>query len=268
MAKQPDRVAQLMLASAELMRAEFQAHEIVQHAGVRGDWREKTIQAFIDRHLPGHIQTVHRGEIITVDGHYSNECDIVISDRAVRPLMGGSEGSVIFNECVYGVVEVKTSLTKKRALETFNKLGRAKELGKSAYRPNAPRQLYKAYGRDWDHFPTASVLFAFSGPKIETVTSYLRDWKKDNPCGRWPDSIFVLGQGFICWRDAATGLISSSPDPESEVWWFEVSPVVDVLLPFALTINTLFSHASMTPLSLAAYAQKIPITGSRWGLME
>ncbi len=267
MAEQPDRVTQLMLASAQLMRAEFQAHEIVQHAGVRGDWREKTVQAFIDRHLPGHIKTVHRGEIITVDGEYSNECDIVITDRAAQPLMGNDDGSVIFNESVYGVVEVKTSLTRKRAMETFNKLGKAKELKKSAYRPNARRQLYKAYGRDWDHFPTASITFAFGGPRIETVAAYLQEWKKGKPCGQWPDAIFILGRGYIGWRDTPTGLISMSPEPDSQIWWFEADPTVDVMLPLALTINTLFGHASMTPLNLAAYAQKTPIAGRRWGLM-
>ena len=149
-----------MRAKAKSLRAEFEATEIIQHGGTKGSWRENTVRSFLQAYLPGQMQTSHGGEIVSVSGRVSNECDIIIFDRSTPPFLVDADSAVVPNECTYGVVEVKTRLTKKELVDSCEKIRRVKLLENSAFRKRG-RPQYEVNGRLYDYFPTVGMVFAF-----------------------------------------------------------------------------------------------------------
>lgn len=99
------------------MRAEFEASKVIYHAGSKGSWREILVRELLQNNVPGHLRTMHGGEIVAVSGEVSSECDIVLYDRGIPPFPGGDVGGGVPAECVYGVVDVKTYLSKPELLD-------------------------------------------------------------------------------------------------------------------------------------------------------
>ena len=52
MSAQVNRLAQVMIAVGKRMRAEFEASEVIRHAGTKGSWRERTVHDFLRTYLP------------------------------------------------------------------------------------------------------------------------------------------------------------------------------------------------------------------------
>jgi hypothetical protein len=248
-----------MRAVAKRMRAEFEASEAIQHAGTKGSWREATVCDFLRAYLPSQIRVGHGGEIISTSGEVSNECDVILSDRSTPPFLGTDIGTVVPNECVYGVIEVKTSLTKRQLIDACEKIRRAKRMPKTAYRPNAVRPRYQQNGRDYGYFPTVGMIFAFGGPSLRSVADNVRTWTAGKPPEEWPDSVWILGKGYIAWWNTTLGLVDMSPSAQSQIMLVEAEPELDILLPFALNMNIMFGHASMAPLNLIEYANGIEL---------
>ena len=69
----------------------------------------------------------------------------------------------------------------------------------------------------------------------------------------WPDSVWVLGKGYIAWWNTELHLIDMAPSSTSTLAIFDAEPELDILLPFALNLNIMFGQATMAPLLLNAY---------------
>lgn len=254
MPNQPNRLAEVMRAEAKRMRAEFEASEVINHSGSKGSWRESLVRELLQKNLPGHIRTMHGGEVVATNGEVSAECDIVLYDRSTPPFLGGDAGGVVPTECVYGVVEVKTYLSKAELFDACQKLSCARRLPKTAYRPVATRPHYRAYGQEWTYYPTTGMVFAFNGPSLESTADNVRAWIRERSCEEWPDSVWVLGKGYISWWNPDLRMMEMSPSPNSQLTCVEVSQELDILLPFALNLNVVLGHATMAPLNLLDYA--------------
>ena len=252
MSTEPNHFAQVMRAVAKRMRAEFEASEVIKHAGTKGSWREETVRNFLRTYLPGHIRTAHGGEIVSASGKVSNECDILLFDRSTPPFLGSNDGAVLPNECVYGVVEVKTYLTKKQLIDGCEKLRRAKLMPKTAYRPYG-RPRYEQNGKEYDYFPTVGMIFAFGGPSLQSTADNLHAWMADKPPEEWPDSIWVLGKGHITWWNPDLKLVDPVPSSGDKLMLAGAEPELDILLPFAFNLNIVFGQAAMAPLLLTEY---------------
>lgn len=258
MPTEPNHIAHVMKALAKRMRADSEASEIIKHAGTRGRRREKIVREFLQTYLPGHIRTSHGAEIVAASGKVkvSSECDIVLFDRSTPPFLGGDEGGVVPNECVYGAVEVKTSLSKPKLIEACENLRRVKLMRKTAYRPGALPPRYRQNGKEYNYFPTIGVIFAFGGPGLQSTADNLRAWMADKPPEEWPDSVWVLGKGYIVWWDPNLGRVDL-PSSIATPMILDADPELDILLPFVLHLNIVFGHATMAPLLLTEYLPDI-----------
>jgi len=97
------------------------AQAIGDHRGDRGNNVETILKEFIQSRLPS-AYGLKKGQIIFPSGNLSHAIDIIIYDRLYGAPFAMMDTATIPSTCVYGVIEVKSSLTKAELMETLEKL--------------------------------------------------------------------------------------------------------------------------------------------------
>lgn len=97
------------------------------HPGEFGMYREKIIKEFLSPFLPARL-AIGSGFIITAENNISTQCDIIIYDREYTPVIENGEQRFFPVECVVGVIEVKSKLTKSDFKKALIKLSEIKKL--------------------------------------------------------------------------------------------------------------------------------------------
>lgn len=97
------------------------------HPGEFGMYREKIIRELLAPFLPTRL-AIGSGFIITAANNISTQCDIIIYDREHTPVIENGEQRFFPVECVVGVIEVKSKLTKSTLKEALIKLAAIKNL--------------------------------------------------------------------------------------------------------------------------------------------
>jgi hypothetical protein len=238
------------------MHADFEQSRNFSHNGEAGTSREALVREFLASYLPFHVEAVHNAEIVTASGETSPQCDIVLTARGTPPFTMLNGYRILPNECVYGVVEVKTKLDKEKLLDACNKISKLRRMSKDSYRPTPgliPRKTL-AHGKVYDFFPTSGIIVAFDSLKLETIGKHLMEWCQTRPPAEWPDSVWVLGKGQLQWQNPDSRLLERSPEPGSLLAQIDADTSQDILLALALHLNIHFSDAWMHPLDLVPYA--------------
>ncbi|MCD0451760.1 hypothetical protein LO762_21555 [Actinocorallia sp. API 0066] len=254
-----NKLAGVLRSVALRLRADFAQSVVMNHRGEAGGTRELLFQRYLADQLPGHVRAVHNVEIVSADGQVSRQADVVIADRNVPPLTTLAGLSVLVNECVYGVTEMKSSLDGAELRDACEKIRAAKRLPKTAFHPRQPPAERTAYGRTYPYVPTVGIIFAFSGLELDTLGSHLLQWCDGRDAAEWPDSVWILGKGYLMWTDPATGLINPTPEPGSSLIAFRPHQDEDILLALTLHLQQQFVTAWMPPLRLFDYAQHHPL---------
>jgi hypothetical protein len=251
-----NRVSEILHDAARRMRADYDRSRAFDHRGETGTVRQEIVSSFMAPFLPGHLAIVNSAELITVDRQGSPQCDVVIYDRSTPPFLDMVSYRKLPNECVYGVIEVKSSLDKPQLLDACEKIERVKRLPKAAYHPALTPQTRKIYGKTYEEYcPTVGMIFAFDSTDLRTLGQHLVDWCDDREPELWPDSVWVLGKGYLMWTHPQTGLLDPFPLERSGLLPLEPSgPEEDILFPLAVCLNVYFATAWMRPLNLGAYA--------------
>jgi hypothetical protein len=112
------------------MIADFEtSKKQIRHAASKGTVREALVlHDYLERYLPATVLALHNAEIIDTEGTTTKQCDIVIVDPSTPPLFIGPEFHVIPAEWVYGILEVKSSLTGNELKDAVEKIRIAKSL--------------------------------------------------------------------------------------------------------------------------------------------
>ncbi len=105
----------------------FKQAGFVQHAGDKGENREKILREFLSEHLPKRYG-VTKGEILTKHGKRSHAADIIIYDAENCPVLYVGETAILPVEGVYGIIEVKSTLSKTELVDALGKIESFKNL--------------------------------------------------------------------------------------------------------------------------------------------
>lgn len=97
------------------------------HPGEFGTYREKIIRNFLKPFLPTRLD-IGNGFIITSKDRISSQCDIIIYDKEYTPIIENGEQKFFPVECVVGVIEAKSKLTKSTLRDALIKLSKIKDL--------------------------------------------------------------------------------------------------------------------------------------------
>ncbi|WP_189040111.1 DUF6602 domain-containing protein [Streptomyces daqingensis] len=250
------KLGKILSSVAQQMRADFEQSRNFRHSGEAGTSREVLVQEFLSGYLPAHVEAVHNAEVISANGDISPQCDIVLIDRGTPPFTTLNGYRIIPNECVYGMIEVKTKLDGNQLRDACKKISKMRRMPKTAYRPipgTIPRST-TAYGDTHRFFPTSGMIVAFESLELETIGSHLMEWCRTCNPNEWPDSVWVIGKGHLQWGDPRNGTLFRSPVAGASLFQIDAIPDQDILLSLALHLNIHFSDAWMNPLDLLPYS--------------
>lgn len=168
---------------------------IVQHAGDRGGNREEILRSFLAQHLPTKYG-VTKGEVTTKSGEHSHAADVLIYDTINCPVLYAGDTQVLPVEGVYGVIEVKSGLSKTELLDAVAKI--------EAFKRLAPRDLSVIRTREYVtvHRPSRPFGIVFGFNLVDnSMDSLLGNWHEANTAIHHVDYmanlIAVLGEGLL-----------------------------------------------------------------------
>jgi len=148
--------------------ARFREAEVVQHAGDRGENREALLCEFLEQHLPTRYG-VTKGQVVTKAGEVSHSADLIVYDTINCPVLYREETAVLPIEGVYGIIEVKSRLSKAELIDAMKKIDSFKRL--------APRDLSVIRTREYVtvHRPSRPFGTIFGFQHADNSLDSLRD---------------------------------------------------------------------------------------------
>jgi hypothetical protein len=170
-----DIAAELSRRSARI-RLGFSTHRLSA-----GENREGIVANFLRDYLPQAFG-IDTGLILSTSGDFSNQADVVVVDQTYNaPLYPSEPNKLWLIASVYALIEVKTTLTPNDIQDAIQKCQRFKTLPrKFDLLPEPPRLTDSLF-----------VLWAFNGPKPETVKTNLLNALRDIPISEQPDFIII-----------------------------------------------------------------------------
>lgn len=185
----------------------------IKHKPAKGHVRETLIvEGFLRKYLPNVIGIAVRGEVVSLDGQASPECDIILYDsRGCPPFIKKTGYSVFPVELVYGIIEVKSKLDKRGLEDGFKKITELKRMPKRAFMSESLVLTPRWYGQIWEYFPMAGFLFAYDSIDLGTIQLRLDALQKNLPLAERVDSVWVLKKGFVVNREKSGSGIYAVP---------------------------------------------------------
>jgi hypothetical protein len=169
-------IAREMRARSASIRRDFASHRLSA-----GENREDLVSAFLRDHLAARFG-VNSGMVISNNGLFSNQADLVITDSLNNsPLYAQSSNQLWPAESVYAMVEVKTNLNLTELRDSVSKARRFKTL---------PREFTDA-GQFQRIRDSLFVIWAFDSPSAETIKANLAIELANVPRAEQPDLIVV-----------------------------------------------------------------------------
>ncbi|WP_455553998.1 DUF6602 domain-containing protein, partial [Comamonas kerstersii] len=177
------------------MMARFKESGFINHSGDKGENREEFLMDFLKNHLPKRYG-VTKGEVITKEGLRSHAIDIIIYDAVNCPILYSGKTSILPVEGVYGIIEVKSSLSKSEFEDAAKKITSFKKL--------APRDLGVIATRDFATLHRASrpfgIIFGFqlSSNSLDSLKENWKDHSRDvHDVNYFCNLVCVLGKGLL-----------------------------------------------------------------------
>lgn len=131
------------------------------HPGEYGFYRENTLKKFLRFFVPMRLDFAS-GFVITNSGDISTQCDVIVYDKTVTPLIESSEKQLFFPvETVTAIGEVKSIINKSHFKVALNKLAEIKILRESIKSPSIIRReregIFNPVDYPYDHVPSFIV---------------------------------------------------------------------------------------------------------------
>jgi hypothetical protein len=241
-----------VLASvADRMVADLKASGVAKHGGSKGTVREaQLLSNYLGKYLPRNVRAEHSGEVVAVNGERSQQCDILIVDPSTPPFWDEEDYRIVPAECVYGVIEVKSSLDSKELKKAWKLIADVKALPKTAYSlDEPPGRTRLRYGQALPYIPTVGMVFAYDGISLDTLCDTFDKLALKYPCERWVDSIWVLNKGYIIW--------SNPFEPGRGGYMAWEATAQEMLLPLTAHLHQHFGTAWMPDFNIMDYLTNV-----------
>lgn len=179
------------------LSVDFEAASQINHRGSRGTVRENILKDFLaEGRLPAKYG-IGSGEIVGRVRDVSKQSDIIIYDKLNGVTLLYDETTKVFPiDSVYGIIEVKSALSKSEFIDCLNKIKVFKSMsinGSITQQIGGGLTITHARSRPF------GMIFAFSlaGNSLSSLFENLREWESENPSAVWPNYICILGSGVI-----------------------------------------------------------------------
>ena len=188
-------MAEFFESVEDTLLAQFREAGFVEHHGDKGENREEILRQFLEERLPRRYG-IAKGEIVDSNGVHSHSADLIVYDALNCPVLFTGKTAVLPIEGVYGIIEVKSRLSKQEFLDASKKVETFKRL--------APRDLsiVKTPSHVTVHRPTRPFGIVMGYRLDQNSLESLRDnWVKENErihdVNYFVNLAVVLGEGLL-----------------------------------------------------------------------
>ena len=194
------------------MAVDFDQSKDIKHPRDRGAARETILRRFLKEsgYIPKRYGVSERSvRVVSTTGHISREIDIALFDAGESLTLMNREDVYEVHpiESVYGVIQVKSTLTKKELKSGLENLASFKKLETSGYAGSGV-QITLGRPKSSRGF---SILFAYTTDmRGSDIVAGLADFAKNNPPHLLPNAVFVLDRGAWRFGDERTGYLLNS----------------------------------------------------------
>lgn len=224
----------------------------IQHNGEKGTARENILQEYLKSYIPEKY-SFSKGTIVDCKDVQSKQIDIIIHDKFLTPyLVDMNDTKIIPIESVYGVIEVKSTLSKD-------------ELRKCVKNIESVRKLQKKTISDYN-FPTAGMVFAYnSDASLEAIYKNLNELSEDVDIDKRISCVCVLNKGVIMPVDK-NGLRNVTLFPNVNTVYGIFNNTDDALLLFYLILSQILNSITIFPPDMVAYAQSTDLLDTTFSI--
>ncbi|TRM10707.1 hypothetical protein FH966_02680 [Lentibacillus cibarius] len=247
-------VKSLYRLAAKKLISDFEMSSQLKHQGSTGTYREDAIKKFLlEGRLPDKYG-IGSGEIIGPNSDISRQSDLVIYDKLNCPVLLFEESVQVFpSDAVYGIIEVKSRLSKQKLIEALENIAEFKSLvpKEKAVQNNA--LVHMTYNKPRPF----GIIFAYSlgGNSLDSLTENLRDFEESKDPDLWPNMIVVLGEGIIWHNGRSLNTLLHSEDFYSEVYPIPIHFKEDTLFEFYFNLFDILSNIKLGDIDLRKYKE-------------
>jgi|GEM_PF-765635 len=246
------------------LSSDFEISSEINHNGNKGTYREGALRDFL---LSGRLPKrfgIGSGEIIGPARNVSKQSDLIIYDQLDGVSLIYDDNVQVYPiECVFGVVEVKSKLSKVELIKSLDNIKSVKSL--------APEETFTKNPSAWMTVTQArprpfGIVFAYSlaGNSLESLRENLTEWEKENDRKYWPNLIVVLGEGILL--HCGEGLRNMSLFSNDEILKAQYASYLaykkDTLLHFYSILIDLCTNTQLGPVNLKRYQNPAEQLGS------
>lgn len=165
-----------------------------EHHGDRGENAEELVMQFLRPRLPGAYGLV-KGEVIFPNGSRSHSCDIIIYDQIYGSLLSIGRTSLVPSDSVYGIVEVTSTLSKRKLHSTLDKIIEfTKKFPQRQVRENLTPAISSGFVASR---PFASIFaFQLANNSLDSLSKNISEYEDDQVLESL-NMVAVLGEGLI-----------------------------------------------------------------------
>lgn len=248
---------------SEQMKKDFEVSAEFIHNGLRGDYREDSLKKFLSSGKLPKQYSIGNGEIISSYSQTSKQTDLVIYDSNKSIILHASKSMQIFPiESIYGVIEVKSKLSKVKLEEALENIKSIKTI-------YTPTQISKNLGKGTKaHYhtnPPFGLIFAYDldNNSLNSLEKNLNEWCKKNPPEVWPNLICILNHGIFKFRNGINEALHSS-DINSSSALSNIDYKENSLFEFTTSLISLCNAREIDIFDISTYqSQGIIIDGLR-----
>jgi hypothetical protein len=191
--------------------SDFVMSSQVSHSVSKGNIRENALREFLENGRLPKRYGVGRGEIVSTKSDVSKQGDLIIYDQLNSiPLLYDASTQIYPVDCVYGVIEVKSQLSKTKLIEGLENIKSVKSIVPNDYVIKSEMSIVRSYKRP----KPFGFIFAYSldGNSLDSLTNNLLEWEQSNPPEVWPNLIIIVGEGLIYHTEKSFDRIIYSED--------------------------------------------------------
>jgi hypothetical protein len=187
------------------MYADYERTRDLKHPRDLGDAREHILRDFLRNagYIPRRYGISERSvRVVSTTGHISNEIDIALYDLqdSITLMQRQDVYEVYPIESIYGVIQVKSTLTKKELQSGLKNLSSFKKLE----RPSPNKKNFTYYTNKNISLKGFAFLFAYNSDMTwEELVREINKYAETNPAHTLPNGIFILNRGHFFFGDGS-----------------------------------------------------------------
>lgn len=252
----------LRSASQRLLQG-FRESQATRDRRGKGTQRESFLAQELRKILPSRY-SFGTGEVVTWQNAASGELDVVIYDETNCPRLLLDEAYTVFPyECVFGTVQVKTTLDATELRKAYDNIRSVKEI--------IPQNNFVLKPHDGMAIGVAppnivGAVFAYqAGRSLEAIADQVRELDASLPEIRLrPDFIGILDVGLVGPREPIRGEANLIKYPSDSGKLAQIRRTGDhTWMRFCLQLTRELQTVQLPPLSLTDYLQMPELVGGR-----